>query len=172
MFGMTSRLRLSDRSPPSNSLEAWVEDLDAVVKAQGLKKFQLFGMSQGGAIAIVYAARLPERVHHLVLFGAYAKGMLRREVSDQVHEEAETLSSSFGWVWDATTPFRRSSRRNSFPTERASSISVQRPRARLASPSRCFHCQALYQIDVSKEAASLNVPTWSCILGTAPVPFE
>src|SRR6186713_1113280 len=57
---------LSDQASPAASFEAWVEDLEAVVEAQGLKRFPLFGMSQGGAIAIAYAARHPERVSHLI----------------------------------------------------------------------------------------------------------
>ena len=53
---------LSDRDVVDLSLDAWVSDLEAVVDALGLKHFPLFGMSQGGAIAIAYAARHPERV--------------------------------------------------------------------------------------------------------------
>ncbi len=72
---------LSDLSA-STSFEAWIDDLEAVVEAQGLKQFSLFGMSQGGAIAIAYAARHPEKVSRLVLFGAYAKGALRRDITE------------------------------------------------------------------------------------------
>ena len=59
---------------PDLSLDAWVSDLEAVVDSLGLKRFPLFGMSQGGAVAITYAARHPERVSHLVFAGAYARG--------------------------------------------------------------------------------------------------
>jgi pimeloyl-ACP methyl ester carboxylesterase len=38
---------LSDAAPASVSLEAWVDDLEAVVDALGLRRFALFGMSQG-----------------------------------------------------------------------------------------------------------------------------
>ena len=69
---------LSDRDVTDLSLDAWVGDLEAVVDALGLKRFPLFGMSQGGAVAIAYAARHPERVSHLVFAGAYARGSLRR----------------------------------------------------------------------------------------------
>ena len=34
-------------------------------------------MSQGGAVAVAYAVRHPERVSQLVLVGAYARGALR-----------------------------------------------------------------------------------------------
>ena len=65
---------LSDRNPPSQSLEAWVLDLETVVEACGLERFPLLGISQGCAVCIEYAARHPERVTGLILHGGYAAG--------------------------------------------------------------------------------------------------
>ena len=62
----------------SYSLEAWVADLEAVVDALGLAQFDLLGVSQGGAVAVEYAARHPQRVRKLVLYGAYAQGRQAR----------------------------------------------------------------------------------------------
>ena len=59
-------------------LDAWVEDLEIVVDAVGLDRFPLLGVSQGGAVAIAYAVRHPERGRRLVLVGAYAQGRLVR----------------------------------------------------------------------------------------------
>src|SRR5262249_25032319 len=56
------------------SFEAWIHDLETVVDAAGLDKFALLGHSQGGAVAIAYAVRHPERVSHLVLCGGYSRG--------------------------------------------------------------------------------------------------
>ena len=69
---------LSDREVADYSLDAWVGDLEAVVDALGLTRFRLIGMSQGGGVAIAYAARHPDKVSQLVLTGAYARGGLRR----------------------------------------------------------------------------------------------
>jgi pimeloyl-ACP methyl ester carboxylesterase len=71
----------SDLSAPNMSFESWISDLEAVVDAQRLERFALLGMSQGGAIAIAFATRHPERVSQLVFFGAYGLGMLRRKGS-------------------------------------------------------------------------------------------
>jgi pimeloyl-ACP methyl ester carboxylesterase len=57
---------LSDASVRDFSLDAWVGDFEAVVDGLGLPRFPLLGMSQGGAVAIAYAVRHPERVSHLV----------------------------------------------------------------------------------------------------------
>lgn len=64
------------------SFESWVHDLETVVDAAGLEKFALMGHSQGGAVAIAYAVRHPERVSHLVLCGSYARGTNHRERPD------------------------------------------------------------------------------------------
>ena len=61
------------------SLERWVEDLEAVVEAADPQEpFALLGMSQGGPICVAYAVKHPERVSHLLLYGAYARGVFRR----------------------------------------------------------------------------------------------
>lgn len=56
------------------SFAAWLRDLEAVVHAAAPEKFALMGISQGGAVAIDYAVRHPERVSHLVLCNAFAQG--------------------------------------------------------------------------------------------------
>jgi pimeloyl-ACP methyl ester carboxylesterase/DNA-binding CsgD family transcriptional regulator len=93
---------LSDREVPELSLEAWVRDLESVADAARIGRFPLLGLSQGTAIAIAYAARHPERVSHLILHGAFARGRLRRNPSAQEREEAETLIklAELGWGKD------------------------------------------------------------------------
>ncbi len=62
------------------SFERWVGDLEAVIEAADLREpFALLGISQGAATCLAYAARHPERVSHLILYGGYARGELRRE---------------------------------------------------------------------------------------------
>ena len=65
---------LSDWNAPTFSVDACVRDLEAVVDALRLDRFALIGSSNGGSMAIAYAARHPERVSHLVLHGAFAQG--------------------------------------------------------------------------------------------------
>src|SRR3546814_13211252 len=65
------------------ALESWIGDLESVVDAAGLRQpFILLGISQGAGAAVAYAARHPERVSHLVLYGAYALGAKRRGDAD------------------------------------------------------------------------------------------
>jgi pimeloyl-ACP methyl ester carboxylesterase/DNA-binding CsgD family transcriptional regulator len=81
------------------SLDAWVDDLEAVVAAAGLAQFALLGISQGACIAIAYAVRHPERVTHLVLANGYARGRLLRGGGPEAEEEAAMMTrlAEIGW---------------------------------------------------------------------------
>ncbi len=64
---------LSDRNRTDFSLEAELRILGAVVDHLKLKRFALFGISQGGPVAVAYAAKYPRRVSHLILYGTWAR---------------------------------------------------------------------------------------------------
>ena len=66
---------LSDWNVADLTFESWVCDLETVADTIKLKRFPLFGISQGGPIAVAYAVRHPERVSHLILHGAYCPGL-------------------------------------------------------------------------------------------------
>lgn len=66
------------------TLERWVKDLEDVVEAANPPgPFALLGISQGGPICVAYAVKHPERVSHLILYGAYARGVFRRGDPDR-----------------------------------------------------------------------------------------
>lgn len=90
---------LSDWNVTELSFEAWVHDLETVVDAAGVDRFPLLGISQGASLAITYAVRHPERVSHLVLYGGYARGVLRRDLTPQQRKVAEMLGelAEVGW---------------------------------------------------------------------------
>lgn len=77
----------------------WADDLEAVVEAAGCREpVVLLGISQGGAPAIEYAARHPERVSHLVLYGCYSQGWMKRgDESDRRRYEAMIELIEQGW---------------------------------------------------------------------------
>jgi class 3 adenylate cyclase len=83
---------LSDRYPLDFSMDARLLDIEAVVERLKLTRFALFGVNNGAPTAIAYAAGHPERVSHLILGGAYARGRDHREVSrdfDSMRERAD-----------------------------------------------------------------------------------
>jgi len=90
---------LSDREIADVSFESWVQDFECVVDAAGFDRFALLGTCQGGPIAIEYAARHPERVSHLVLYGTFARGRAKRVNLPQQVEKAKALLelTRLGW---------------------------------------------------------------------------
>ena len=66
---------LSDRVGSAPTVEATSADIGIVLDAVGARRTLLFGASEGGPAAVHFAARLPERLHGLVLYGSLAKGI-------------------------------------------------------------------------------------------------
>jgi eukaryotic-like serine/threonine-protein kinase len=92
---------LSDWNVADLSFNAWVADLESVVNAAGVDRFPLIGISQGGAVAIAYAVRNPERVSHLILYGAYARGWITRDSADEIEQrQAQLTLVRLGWGKD------------------------------------------------------------------------
>ena len=67
---------LSDRDGIEFSAEKYVQDCEAVVEAAQLKPFVMIAMASGATVAIPYAARRPDQVSHLVLWGDQTCGWL------------------------------------------------------------------------------------------------
>jgi pimeloyl-ACP methyl ester carboxylesterase len=70
-----------------------------VIAAANLTEpFTLLGISQGGSTSVAFAARHPERVSHLVLYGAYVRGVARR-ADPEAARTAQAIAdlARFGW---------------------------------------------------------------------------
>lgn len=91
---------LSDWNAPL-SFDAFVDDLESVVDAAGLDRFDLLGISQGAAVAIAYAVRHPERVRKMHLWGGYALGWRHRgDPAEIERREAMLELTRQGWAID------------------------------------------------------------------------
>jgi DNA-binding winged helix-turn-helix (wHTH) protein/pimeloyl-ACP methyl ester carboxylesterase len=112
---------LSDHDVEDFSIDAWVQDLETVVDDLGLERFPLLGVSQGGAVAVAYAARHPERVTRLVLYGTYAYGRMRRATTDEMRREASLQVEMVRIGWGREDAAFRRFFTSSFGTSRASS---------------------------------------------------
>jgi class 3 adenylate cyclase len=64
---------LSDPVAGPATLEERVEDLTAVLDAAGSERAAVFGISEGGAMAMLFAAQHPQRTRALVLYGAFPR---------------------------------------------------------------------------------------------------
>ena len=66
---------LSDRVPNDQlpTIEQRMDDVRAVMDAAGSEQAALFGVSEGGPMAAVFASTYPQRTSALVMYGTYAK---------------------------------------------------------------------------------------------------
>jgi pimeloyl-ACP methyl ester carboxylesterase len=94
---------LSDWDNAEFSVDAFVRDLEAVVDLLGLDRFALIGSSKGGPTSIAYAARHPERVSHLVLYGTFAQGWRKRANAAEI-ERVEAMITLMQQCWAQDNP--------------------------------------------------------------------
>lgn len=92
---------LSDRSDSVPDLDQRMLDLTAVLDAAGSERGSIFGMSEGGALAILFATSQPSRVASLALYGTYANPLAGPDhtVGRTEEEQAafiETMLSDWG----------------------------------------------------------------------------
>jgi pimeloyl-ACP methyl ester carboxylesterase len=153
---------LSGWDVPDFSFDAWVDDLELVVDAAGLDRFPLLGVSQGGAVAIAYAVRHPERVSHLVLSGAYVRGRVARARTPEELEEA-TLDLQLGRIgWRRDDPTFRQVFASQFLPDGTRALwdafnELQRATTSTANVVRFLEVFA--HIDVSALAPQVRCPT-------------
>ena len=145
----------------SFTLDAWVRDLETVVDELGLERFPLLGLSHGGVVAITYAARHPERVSHLIVYGTCSRQTWAR-ASDEERAELTALGQLIRTSWGGTSPGFRQVYDAKFmpdgPLEMWRAFDdLQR---RSTSPQNAYRLwKAFGDLDPSDAALSLDVPT-------------
>jgi class 3 adenylate cyclase len=87
---------LSDRTVGVPTLEERMDDVRAVMDAVGSQQAALFGISEGGAMSILFAATYPERTRALVLYGTY--GHFRSWVvpPDRIEAALDRMEKNWG----------------------------------------------------------------------------
>lgn len=158
----------------ASHLEACVGDLEAVVDGLGLERFPLLGISQGCRVAIAYAARHPDRVSRLVLYGGSARGFRRRGPSARAMREALQELIREGWGKDNpaflqvfTTLFMPGA------TRQEMSWFNELQRASTSPENALKITQAFADMDVTDLLDRLRAPTLVLhAQGDAMVPFE
>lgn len=152
---------LSDWNVPEISFETFVTDLEAVVDASGLERFPLLGISQGASVSIEYAARHPERVTHLIIFGGYAAGWRYSASPEEARErEAVMVLTEAGWGRDNPS-YRHIFSRTFMPSATADELfwfdEFQR---QTTSPQNAVRfLRAFADIDVRKRLSTIAAPT-------------
>jgi pimeloyl-ACP methyl ester carboxylesterase/DNA-binding CsgD family transcriptional regulator len=164
---------LSDRSVGDVSFARWVGDLESVVDAHDLQRFDLVGMSQGGAVAVDYAARHPGRVRRLVIIGGYLRGWAKRDEGQDEHRALLTLIKA-GWGSD-NPAYRQIFTQQFMPDATPEQMAWFNDLERASSSAdNALRFQiAVGDIDVAESAARISVPTLiSHSLYDARVPID
>lgn len=85
---------LSDPAPGAIRFDQRADDIVAVMDAAGSERAALMGVSEGGPLSVIVAAREPERVSSLILYGTFAKGsQLGGEMFDAFTEAIDDWGS-------------------------------------------------------------------------------
>jgi pimeloyl-ACP methyl ester carboxylesterase/DNA-binding CsgD family transcriptional regulator len=142
------------------SWDAWVEDLRCVADRAGAGEFDLWGISQGAALAVEFAARYPQRVRRLVLYGGYAHGRARRGANGR--EEARVRASLVETAWGSGDPeFRRRFAQLLVPGATEAEVlpieELQRRSSSGATAARGMVVRS--EIDVTETARRVRCPT-------------
>jgi class 3 adenylate cyclase/pimeloyl-ACP methyl ester carboxylesterase len=154
---------LSDWDVGNISLDAWVSDMETVVDAAGLDRFPLLGYSQGCALSIAYAAKHPERVSHLILYGGFAAGLNRRAdttAADRERWVAMKTLMKLGWGSDDAT-FRQIFTSSMMPTATREQADAFNEIQRLSASPECAvrYLEVVSEFDVRDLLAQVQAPT-------------
>ena len=96
---------LSDRPGGLPDLETRMDDVRAVMDAVGSERAVLFGYSEGGPMAVLFAATYRERTAALVLYGTYARRLASEDYPwgrtlEQRAAYAAQIENEWGWAAD------------------------------------------------------------------------
>jgi pimeloyl-ACP methyl ester carboxylesterase/DNA-binding CsgD family transcriptional regulator len=138
--------------PDPYSMDHELDALRAVLAATGVRRFDLMGASVGAAVAATWAARQPETVSRLVLYGGWANGpdvaapAIQQHVLGLVRQHwglaADLLADLFAPDADAGT--------------RAAFIRYQRDSA--SADTACAMLGMAYRVDVRGLLARITAP--------------
>lgn len=86
------------------TVDDWFGDLEAIIDAANPSgPVILLGISQGAVACVAYAARHPERVSRMILYGGYARGVYRRS-NPQAEREYRVIADAVRVGWGKENP--------------------------------------------------------------------
>ena len=145
---------MSDRVSELPGVDQRMDDVRAVMDAAGMGKAALFGMSEGGPLAALFAATHPDRCGALALYGAFAR------FSSWI-PTAEAFAAFLGYIdqgWGSgeSLPYFAPSRQND-PAFKSWWGRFERLGGSPASVADLMRMNS--QIDVSDIVSTIRVPT-------------
>jgi pimeloyl-ACP methyl ester carboxylesterase len=150
---------LSDPVVNPPTLEERMDDVRAVIDAAGWERAVIWGISEGGPMAMMFAATYPHRVQALVLYGTFARFSRANDYPHGYSPEANAK-----WVADLETTWGSGELSRSFAPSMSNDAATMRVLARLErmamSPGTAHKLFGLLtQTDVRHVLPAIRVPT-------------
>ena len=152
---------MSDWDNVDISFNKMVDDLKAVIDCYDYEKVALFGPSQATSVSIAYAQQYPEKVSHLILHGAYARGRCKRGNPEGI-EESKALVTLIRQSWGRDNPMVRQMMTSLFMPDatREESAWFNEFQKTCGPGENLARFRELYDyIDVSDRLPEINIPT-------------
>jgi len=161
---------MSDRTLAVPTLDERVDDTRAVMDAAGIDRAVMYGLSEGGPTAILFARTYPERVSSIILHASMAR-IVDAELSDAERAERAAWRQRFASVWGT----ERSMTLQLFAPTAAADPSYsawhQRYERQCATPRGIEELMGMVDdIDVSALLPAIDVPT--LVIGRTQEPIN
>ena len=150
---------LSDHSAAFGSFEERMDDITAVMDAVGYERAVIGGMSEGGPLALLFAATYPERVEKLLLYATWARATTTPGYPiGTPAEEWEAIAAAVEVLWGSGQVLRGLAQ--GAPDPDVERRLLARFEHYTATPRMAAHIiRQLGQVDVRDVLASIRVPT-------------
>lgn len=151
---------MSDWTVEDFSLDARVGDLEGVIAALGLERVALLGMSGGSDVAMAYAARHPERVTRLILYGTVSGEPEEMDPDQRAVEDTFRSMIRVGWAKEDPL-FRRVFTRIFIPNATEEQMHWFDALQRMStSPENAVASRIARQaVDITDEISRITAPT-------------
>jgi class 3 adenylate cyclase len=145
---------LSDRGGELPGMDERMDNIRAVMDAQGVERAAIFGISEGGSLATLFAATHPDRSRALILYGAFAR--FKSWLPTQEALDRLILYIDNDWGSGQSLPMFAPSRKDDLPFQHWWG-KFERLGASPGAAKALMRMNS--QIDTSDILASVNVPT-------------
>ena len=143
------------------SQETRLRDLEAVLAAADVSTFDLLGLSEGCASALLYTVRNPKRVRRLILFGPQSHTFLPK--TDEMVESGRAIRSMLRLAWGGGSPFYGRLLAALFVGESADAATRdyfdRMQRASTDKEGAIRYIESMKVQDLREEARKVSVPT-------------
>jgi len=152
---------LSDRPVKMATLEERTDDIRAVMDAVGIESANIFGASEGGSMACLFAATYPQRVNSLLVWGAQARWIASPDHPwGQTREEHNQMLAMIDEDWPSFEYITGPGAGLGKDADPAFIESLSRYMRAAASPSAVYAYEQMNgQIDIRPILPSIQAPT-------------